>query len=231
MMAKAASARGLFRATGKSAKPVQAVDMFGAFSKVAEVEREPDDFYPTPVEATRAILQAEALTLRLFDVIWEPAAGDGAMVREMEAAGHRVFASDLVDRGQGYQICSFYDYPQAPAKAVLTNPPFKECSRDPGMVRFMLEALRVDYLALLLPLNWLGAESRMKLWKDFPPARVYVMRWRVDFTGGGSPPIFFCWVVWDYHPLHRDRAGFRTTSLFTLNKPSNHPDLFEGGTQ
>ena len=222
-MAKAASARGLFRATGKQAKPVVVRDLMGGFQKVDEVERERDDFYPTPVEATQAILQAEAETLKQFDALWEPAAGDGAMVREMESAGFRVFASDIVDRGQGYWVQNFYDFKTAPAPAVVTNPPFKECSRDPGMVRFMLERLDVEYLALLLPLNWLGAESRMKLWCDHLPARVYVMRWRVDFTGQGASPIFFAWFVWER------LAGNNLCELKTLNRPNGLPDLFDGG--
>jgi hypothetical protein len=33
--------------------------------------------------------------------IWEPACGDGAMSRELAAAGHTVISTDLVDRGYG----------------------------------------------------------------------------------------------------------------------------------
>ena len=74
------SARGLFRATGKKSKPVAIRDLEGNYVKTEALEREKDDFYPTPPEPTRAFLHAEIDRLRDFGTIWEPAAGDGAMV-------------------------------------------------------------------------------------------------------------------------------------------------------
>jgi hypothetical protein len=190
------SARGLFRATGKTAHPVL-IGLDGADGIYAEtVAREKDDFYPTPPEPTRALLSYEAARLADFDGIWEPAAGDGAMVREMQACGLSVFASDLVDRGAGAEIRSFYDYDCAPFLAILTNPPFNECNTG-RWIRHALEALRVQYMALFLPFNWPGAESRSGLWAQHKPARVYLMRWRVDFTGKGAPPMLNAWFVWD----------------------------------
>lgn len=194
----AASARGLFRATGKASKPVPVRLLDGSYEKADSLEREKDDFYPTPPEPTRALLDAELGRLRDFDVIWEPAAGDGAMVREMEAVGLTVVASDLIDRGCGAAIRSFYEWrPDDVPSCIVTNPPFAECNREPGWVRHALETLNAEYMALLLPLNWLGAASRAALWAQFPPARVYLMRWRIDFTGQGAPPMLNAWFVWD----------------------------------
>lgn len=192
----AASARGLFRATGKASKPVVTRLLDGSYTKTDILERAEDDFYPTPPEPTRAFLHAEISRLRDFPIIWEPAAGDGAMVREMEALGLKVQKSDLVDRGCGAAISSFYDFSHGP-KAIVTNPPFQECNRDPGWVRHALENIGVEYMALLLPVNWTGASGRAGLWAKFPPARVYIMRWRIDFTGQGAPPMLNAWFVWD----------------------------------
>jgi len=193
----AASARGLFRATGKTAKdvPVQLLD--GGFEKGVAV-READDFYPTPPEPTRAFLAVENGRLSDFPFIWEPAAGDGAMVRIIEEHGHRCIGTDLIDRGAGFEIRNFYDFNTAHAAAIVTNPPFAECNRDPGWVRFALEGLGVEYMALLLPVNWMGSGTeRAALWSQYPPARVYLMRWRIDFTGQGAPPMLNAWYVWD----------------------------------
>lgn len=190
------SARGLFRATGNVARdvPIQLLD--GSFTK-GEAPREADDFYPTPPEPTRALLSAELARLTAFPVVWEPAAGDGSMVRELNAVGLDVFASDLIDRGCGASIASFYDFTVPQARAIVTNPPFAECNRDPGWVRHALETLGVEYMALLLPINWLGAAGRAALWAQFPPSRIYLMRWRIDFTGQGAPPMLNAWYVWD----------------------------------
>lgn len=190
------SARGLFRATGKTAKPVMVDLIDGNAVYDAEPPREKDDFYPTPPEPTRAILRAEKSRLSDFPAIWEPACGDGAMAQEIQRAGHDVICSDLVDRGADAEICSFYDFRHAPSNAILTNPPFNECNSG-DWIRHAIDVLGVDYMALLLPLNWPGAQSRASLWAKHPPARVYLMRWRIDFTGAGAPPMLNAWYVWD----------------------------------
>src|SRR5690606_1416040 len=128
-------------------------DLAGAFERAEHLEREKDDFYPTPPEPTRAFLHAEIDRLRDFSLIWEPAAGDGAMVREMEALGLDVHASDMVDRGCGAQIADFYDFTASRAHAIVTNPPFQECGWGNGRARWLyhaLDTLHVEYLALLM---------------------------------------------------------------------------------
>ena len=197
----APSAKGLFRATGKRYKPVivnKGRDLAGAFEVAESLAREPDDFYPTPPEPIRALISVECNSLSLFSSIWEPAAGDGALVREMETCGFTVISSDLIDRGCGAQIKSFYDFRAPLSFAIVTNPPFAECNEDPGWIRHALETLAVEYMALLLPVNWMGSgDRRAKLWADFPPARIYLMRWRIDFTGQGAPPMLNAWYIWD----------------------------------
>jgi hypothetical protein len=196
MMAR--SARGLFRATGKTTHPVMVGIHDGHAVYEAERVRESDDFYPTPPEPTRALLGAELPRLRALSRVWEPAAGDGAMVRELTACGLEVEVSDLVDRGAGGRIRSFYDFGPADAmpRAIVTNPPFCECNSG-RWIRHAMEVLGSEYMALLLPLNWPGAESRAGLWAKHTPARVYLMRWRIDFTGKGAPPMLNAWFVWD----------------------------------
>lgn len=200
MSKPAASARGLFRSMGKESKPVAVRDMHGEIVKIAALEREPNEFYPTPPEPTRAFLHAEIDRLRDFDTIWEPAAGDGAMVREMTSVGLNAYASDLIDRGCGSEIKSFYEYSEAPAKAIFTNPPFAECGWGNGKARWLyhaLDVLNVEYMALLMNWSFPGAGGLAPFWAKHPPARVYLMRWKIDFTGQGAPPMLNGWFVWD----------------------------------
>ncbi len=84
------SARGLFAATGNDAKPITVTtgeDLAGAFERAEFNERQKDEFYPTPPEPTVALVLAERDRLRDFPLIWEPACGDGAMVRDLNALG------------------------------------------------------------------------------------------------------------------------------------------------
>ena len=156
----APSASGLFRATGKTSRPVAVRGLDGEIIRAPALEREKDDFYRTPPEPPRALLAAELPRLRDFPLIWEMAAGDGAILRELNAVGLATVASDLVDRGCGAQIRSFYDFRDAPARAGLTNPPFQECDWKNGRGRWIehaLDTLDLDYLALLLPWTWPAA--------------------------------------------------------------------------
>lgn len=195
----AVSARGLFRATGKKSKPVAVRQLDGTIIKTDSLEREVDDFYPTPPEPTRAFLHAEIDRLREFPCVWEPACGDGAMVREMESLGLKVQKSDLVDRGCDAMIQSFYDFDHGP-RAIVTNPPFSECGWGNGKARWLKHALgsiKVEYMALLMNWGWPGAGGLGPFYAQFPPARVYLMRWKIDFTGQGAPPMLNAWFVWD----------------------------------
>lgn len=219
----AVSARGLFRATGNKPKPVVVQLLDGSFTRSDEgLEREGDDFYPTPPEPTRAFLHAEIDRLRQFTQIWEPAAGDGAMVREMQALSLHVYWSDLIDRGCGAHIKSFYDYRDGP-NAIVTNPPFSECGWGNGKARWLkhaLDTLDVDYMALLMNWGWPGAGGLGPFYAAHPPARVYLMRWKIDFTGQGAPPMLNAWFVWDKQHQGEtvlrmlDRKDARQSELF-----------------
>lgn len=222
----AVSARGLFRATGKKSKPVAVRLLDGSYSKSDALEREEDDFYPTPPEPTRALLHAEIGRLREFGHIWEPAAGDGAMVREMETLGLTVGASDLVDRGCGAFICDFYHFREAQAisKAIVTNPPFSECGWGNGKARWLkhaLDVLKVEYMALLMNWGWPGAGGLGPFYAAHPPARVYLMRWKIDFTGQGAPPMLNAWFVWD-----RQHVG-ETVLRMLDRKDARQGDMFD----
>lgn len=181
------SARGLFAALGHtSTKP--------------KAERDSDDFVPTPAEPLQALLHVERKRLTRYRKIWEPACGDGRMCRQLEEAGFEAIGSDLVDRGCGAIIRSFYDFETAPAQAIITNPPFQECNgRDSKgrWIRHAIEAMKADYMALLLPWSWPSANVLGPLWSKYPPAYAYLMRWRIDFTGDGAPPMNCGWFVWD----------------------------------
>lgn len=195
-----ASARGLFRATGATAKP-QAVRLIdGTYTKVDTVEREVDDFYPTPPEPTAALLDCEFWRLKDFETIWEPACGDGAMARQIAGAGYGCLATDLIDRGFGTPGVNFLETKEALAPAIITNPPYHLCNERDGKGIWMwhaLETLGIEYMALLLSWNWPVAGGHARLWQTYQPARAYLMRWKIDFTGQGAPPMLNGWFVWD----------------------------------
>ena len=60
-------------------------------------DRNKNDFYPTPPEATLALLNKQ----KFEGNIWECACGDGAISKILIDEGYDVYSSDLIDRNYG----------------------------------------------------------------------------------------------------------------------------------
>lgn len=167
-----------------------------ARSVIPSDDREKDDFYPTPPEATQALLAKE----RFGPQIWEPACGDGAISRVLEAAGHEVISTDLFDRGYGESRIDFLMERRLLAPQIVTNPPFKLAE---PFLRHALD-LGAEKVALMLRLAWLEGSQRKALFESTPLARVYVASRRLSMAragtergGGAGSMIAFAWFVWE----------------------------------
>ncbi|MHB2265016.1 SAM-dependent methyltransferase [Aliihoeflea sp. PC F10.4] len=184
-------------------------------TKSGTKEERGDNFYETPVEATRALLALESFGLE----IWEPACGKGAISRVLEDAGYEVFLSDLIDRettdrlGEMQRIGDFRQIDRAGAVAVgmdhrcdiVTNPPYGEALNS--FVAHALREHRPRKMALLLNLNFLcGFEDpeRCFAMDENPPARVHVftrrlpMMHRDGWEGSKvSSSMNTAWFVWE----------------------------------
>jgi hypothetical protein len=168
--------------------------------------RQADDFYPTPPEATEALLRAES-----FDgPIWEPACGDGAISKVLEAAGHRVVSTDLVERGYGQSGVDFLMEWQSRAPNIITNPPYKLAV---PFLRHSL-AMTTGKVAMLLRLTFLESKLRAEYLPTTPFARVHVFGQRITFKhpdardthGGGM--MCFAWFVWDHAHTGKPTLGW-----------------------
>ena len=201
------SAKSLFRAM-KPRNPVpeaQAVLMDLPEARAPEEDRRKDDFYPTAQpEAMRALLATDGARIAgLGGVVWENSVGAGDLAREMQAAGLRVIGSDIVDRGwPGTFFLDFLQVPASPAPVIIANPPYSEINSRDGHGRWLRHTLALPewrYCALLLSWDWPAARQNGlgELLDRFPFTRAYLLRWKLDFTGGGSPPQRNAWFVWD----------------------------------
>lgn len=158
------------------------------------------DAYFSPPEAVASLLHIEATHLPA--IIWEPAAGDGAIVRPLQAAGYKVFASDIADYGlEGCATGVNYlkAAPPPGVQGIVTNPPYRLASA------FAEKASgEVPYLALLLRTNFLESTSRLPFFRKHEPARIWIssrrlpMMHRHGWAGPRAPSnTCFAWFVWD----------------------------------
>lgn len=173
--------------------------------------RRADDFYPTPPEATVALINATGQYIEY--TVHEPACGDGAMAKVLEWYGFGVIATDLVYRGYGIGGIDFLE--TGPASAfIITNPPFKLAAAfiETAMTRDPQPA----YLALLLKSQFANADSRVSLFERYPPKQVLPLAWRLDFTGGGAPTMDCTWFVWGSNVPHKPLQPLRKPNLGVL---------------
>ena len=166
-----------------------------------KAKRRANDFYPTPVEVTRALLRVEVEAIgeavNWCNPVWEPCGRGGAISTELKRAGFLVRATDIVADSEHQVLAGDLLAFRAPlSKAVVTNPPFALAS---DMILHLLGRLGVEYCALLLKASFFHAEERRALFAKHPPARIYALTWRPDFTGGGASTMECAWFIWQRH--------------------------------
>jgi hypothetical protein len=178
--------------------------------------RAPLEFYPTPPEATRALLAAET-----FDgPIWEPASGKGAISEELVRAGYEVVSTDLGDYGYGTGGIDFLSETRVRAKHIVTNPPYGRGLAD----RFVRQALAITAktggkVAMLLNLSSLCHPDRHHSFMRRPPVRIYALDDCVCYPEG-NPDLAtrftnthrYCWLVWDQTPKVQTSFHWLTTA-------------------
>lgn len=163
------------------------------------------DLYETPAVAVRALLSVERLPAQL----WEPACGPGAIVRELRAAGHHVYASDIKRYGcRGMVRADFLTAraPPAGVDAIVTNPPFRDAQA------FVAHALELcPLVVMLLRLAFLESDVRRPILDSGRLARVHVFRKRLPMMHRAgwegrraNSGMAFAWFVWSR--FHRGPA-------------------------
>ena len=180
------------------------------------------DFYPTPPEATRALLSVEAFP----GPVWEPAVGNGAITRVLTAYGHTVVGTDLVDRGFGTGGIDFLAESANRARDIVTNPPYA-LGLPESFIRHALHLANpvAGSVAMLIPLTRLANPLGIALWLTHPPAAVHILDELVCQPDGRpvitNPQLRFCWCVWRPSFTGPTTLGWLHTRRF--RRPGDHP--------
>ena len=157
-------------------------------------ERNPQDFYSTPEKAFRPLLD-----LLPRDVsFWEPAQGDGRLVRWLAESGRQAGGGDL---STGTDFLA----DESQREFIITNPPFSivcigdRPARSTKVVGgFLPHALaHAPEVMFLLRLNYLGASYRRDFFKAHEPAALFVITPRPAFHGATSTDSCeYAWFYW-----------------------------------
>jgi hypothetical protein len=159
-----------------------------------------DDAYFTPPCAVHSLMALETLPTSIVD----PCCGNGAILEVLEAAGHIVHGSDIVDHGWRPGCTVIRDYLAGPiemgAVAIVSNPPYKLA------VEFIKKAVAdgCTYHAWLLRTNFLESVSRKVFFEPHPPSRIWISSarlprmHRLGWVGKRSGSnVSYAWYIWD----------------------------------
>lgn len=169
------------------------------------VKRREADFYATPIETVRTFLNAYG-GIKESDVILEPSAGNGNIVRALRECGYKNRIDAIEVRSEEYaglvEICDnvrICDYLQTPLRetydVIIGNPPYSLAMEfiDKG-ISMLKPGGRLIYL---LRTNFLESAKRAAWWQDKLPTGLYVCAKRPSFTGRGTDATSYAWFVWE----------------------------------
>lgn len=172
-------------------------------------ERADADWYVEPRWLVEALLKVELFHGPVVD----PFAGGGGIVGCCLQHGIPATGSDIADRGFGERRDAFTI--SEPIANMISNPPFAPIE---SVIRHFVPLVQRK-LVLLARLNVLEGQARLALFRESPPARIWVSSRRASIgpghlahprdefgamvplpaTGGSTA---FCWICWD-----QDYAG------------------------
>ena len=173
-------------------------------SNHSEYTRAADDFYETPVEGVTRLLDRPDLAPSTNAVIWECAAGRGAISNVLTERGYTVHSTELRDRGFGKTGVDFLKAERPDTKGhplvILTNPPFQF---DIDFIKHSLELLHDgESCYFLLRLSFLEGQKRQQFFEKQNPEVVAVFGKRITCNRGGADvgsgqgAVAFAWFKW-----------------------------------
>ena len=166
-------------------------------------ERVKDDFYATPYETTRALLQVE--TIR--GSILEPACGQGHISKILKEfyPEQEVISTDLINRGYGESPVDFLSYNYGRKfDNCITNPPFKFAKE------FIEKALEIttDKVMMLCKIQLLEGKARKEMFSRTPLKYIYVFTSRQSTWNNGNQldengkpwatTMCLAWFLWEH---------------------------------
>ena len=169
------------------------------------------DFFPTPMWATRALMEHVITDHASISqqTVWEPAAGQGHMARVLSCYFGKTIASDAYDYNYGSVID--FTAPNTNLREidwVITNPPFKLGAE------FILKRLEVadKGVAMLTRTVFIEGKKRYKrIFSQTPPTiiaqfaeRVPMVEGRVDRYAVSATA--YAWLVWEKEKLGTSRV-------------------------
>lgn len=160
--------------------------------------RDIHDFYCEPESCVHTLFNV----IKFEGAIYDPCCGTGNIVKVARSRGYPASGSDIIDRGFGFPVRSFFDM-EGPLDNAVCNPPFREA------VRIVEHALRLvrpgGLVAIVGQSKFLWSQRRVELFdrceriiilstRPSMPKGEALMEHGEAIRGGGS--IDYAWCIW-----------------------------------
>lgn len=162
-------------------------------------ERAEMDYYATPPQAVLELLKKENFSSHIL----EPACGEGHISKTLESKWKIVLSSDIVDRGfwEVLDFLSPLEFMNNWHGDIITNPPF---SKSTEFLESAMDKLIDGWkCAMLLRIQFLEGVKRNKVFKKYPPKKIYVFSRNIrcaknwDFENATWNASTYAWFVWE----------------------------------
>lgn len=158
-------------------------------------DREDNDYYATPPEAVKKLLEKE-----LFIDVRECACWEWHISKVLVENWINVKSTDLIDRWYWEQKDFLLSIDKTD-RDIITNPPFKYSTE---FTYKSMELLREWWkLAMLLRIQFLESVRRNKMFSKYPPKTIYVFSRNIrcaknwDFKNASWNASTYCRFVWE----------------------------------
>jgi len=153
-------------------------------------------------------------------LFWEPACGDGRLIRWIKESGRRADGTDLA-LGQGIDFLK----DESMRSFIITNPPFSLGAE------FVAHSLaHATETMFLLPLNFLGSQKRAELFRRNEPDAIFVLSNRPSFGLNkhgkkGTDSNEYGWFYWGdrYKGIQHLCTPARRVGTFSVTQTNYEP--------
>ena len=166
--------------------------------------RKPYDFYSTPIDCIKTLLDNIDLS-KYGNSVLEPSAGNGNICKVFKEYYPDKDLTAVELREEEYNnlcqlniddviIDSFYNI-RDKHDIIIGNPPYSEAQE---FIEHSFELLNENgILIFLLRTNFLESKKRYEFWKKYPLSKLYTLSKRPSFTGKGTDATSYSWFIWD----------------------------------
>ena len=159
---------------------------------------ETNDYYATDPKVIDELLRFEDFKKDIL----EPCVGGGHLAYRLNDYGFSVKGFDIIDRSYPNTVIKNVLDIEKNNLDIITNPPYKNAKE---IIEHLIQVSDKGIkIACFLKLTFLESVNRYEFFKKYPPKRIYVFSYRINYARNGNfekyqamKAVAYAWYVWE----------------------------------